>query len=105
MSYHDKIRGPSGPVRAPVRAPSKWEYGSEAMDRATEAIFRVGPHKRTDQYARAALEAAATLVEGMCHWKQGRHWPGEDHWQFHYSNPCPYEAMAAVLRGEPDPRD
>ncbi len=49
---------------------------------------------------------AAVLVEHLCHWVQDRgNARTETHEQFHFLNPCPYAAMAAVLRGEPDPRD
>lgn len=56
---------------------------------------------------RAAIEVqAAAVVESMCHWAQGcGDARSESHERFHYGSPCPYEAMAAVLRGEPDPRE
>jgi hypothetical protein len=57
---------------------------------------------------RAIREEAAAEVEVMCHWKQldALH-PGKmtAHPAFHFGFTCPYEAMAAVLRGQPDPRD
>lgn len=46
-------------------------------------------------------------VGGLCHWVQNRDGCAEreTHNAFHFDNPCPYEAIAAVLRGEPDPRE
>lgn len=55
-----------------------------------------------------AREQCADEVEAMCHWKQleSLH-PGQviGHRAFHFGSTCPYEAMAAVLRGQPDPRN
>jgi hypothetical protein len=45
---------------------------------------------------------AAETVERMCQWKRGDQ--AASHKAFHFGNVCPYDAMAAVLRGEPDPR-
>lgn len=42
----------------------------------------------------------------MCHWHQNRYGAQDiEHVAYHYGSPCPYEAMAAVIAGEPDPRD
>jgi crossover junction endodeoxyribonuclease RusA len=42
----------------------------------------------------------------LCHWTQGRGDAQEvTHAAFHYGSPCPYEVMAAVMLGLPDPRD
>ena len=50
-------------------------------------------------------EQAATTVEAMCHWKQDETVRQRvTHETFHFGNVCPYDAMAAVLRGQPDPR-
>jgi hypothetical protein len=55
--------------------------------------------------AGALLADVAAMTAGMCHWTQSRgNARDESHWNFHYGSPCPYEAMAAVLCGEPDPR-
>lgn len=49
---------------------------------------------------------AAGLVEGMCDWKNPRFAPPtESHEDFHFGYICPFDAMAAVLRGEQDPRN
>lgn len=52
------------------------------------------------------LDEAAAKVAGMCHWVQNVNGIAsmESHTEFHFGFTCPYEAMAAVLRGEPDPR-
>lgn len=56
-----------------------------------------------------AREKCADEVEAMCHWKWLEHQTGvEDlrgHRTFHFGYTCPYEAAAAVLRGQPDPRE
>lgn len=43
-------------------------------------------------------------VAELCHWRQGR---ADDisHDAYHYGSPCPYSVVAAVLAGQPDPRD
>lgn len=47
----------------------------------------------------------AATVAGMCHWVQGvGDARAETHREFHFGFTCPYEAAAAVLRGQPDPR-
>lgn len=53
------------------------------------------------------MRRAAAAVSSLCHWtlNRGNVQLRETHQQFHYGSPCPYEAMAAVLRGEPDPRE
>lgn len=49
---------------------------------------------------------AAVDVETMCHWVRGVGAArDESHFAFHYGSVCPYSAVAAVLRGDPDPRD
>jgi hypothetical protein len=55
--------------------------------------------------ARVRAEASGT-VAAMCHWVQdvGGVRARESHEAFHFGYSCPYEAVAAVLRGEPDPR-
>jgi crossover junction endodeoxyribonuclease RusA len=47
---------------------------------------------------------SSLVIPELCHWCQGR---GEDisHEAFHYGSPCPYLVVAAVLAGQPDPRD
>lgn len=48
----------------------------------------------------------AEAVERMCHWKQGLgDARQQDHAAFHFGFTYPYDAMAAVLRGQPDPRN
>lgn len=46
-------------------------------------------------------------IRAMCHWR--RNTAGvqefETHAAFHYGSVCPYDAIAAVLAGQPDPRD
>lgn len=46
-------------------------------------------------------------IVGLCHWHQNREGvqSTHSHLRFHFDNPCPYEAVAAVLRGDPDPRE
>lgn len=46
-------------------------------------------------------------VGALCHWQQSRGGVAdrESHAAFHYDSPCPYEVVAALLRGEPDPRE
>lgn len=45
-------------------------------------------------------------LETMCHWTRGVGTArDETHFAYHYGSVCPYTAMGAVLRGEPDPRD
>lgn len=75
-------------------------------------IYPIRPFEAADIAVRAARQAirdeAAAEVKAMCHWKQldALH-PGKvtGHRAFHFGFTCPYEAMAAVLRGQPDPRD
>lgn len=47
----------------------------------------------------------ATSIANLCHWTQNRDDNPESHEDFHYGNPCPYAVVAAILRGEPDPRE
>lgn len=60
-----------------------------------------------DQGAREGVRAAASTVEEMCHWRQNIKdvQLNQSHDDFHFGYPCPYESMAAVLRGQKDPRD
>lgn len=45
-------------------------------------------------------------LAGMCHWTQGRGDARDiTHVAFHNGSPCPYQAMADVAAGLPDPRD
>ena len=56
----------------------------------------------------AADDRAAATVEALCDWtadfKGTRTVIDPDHEHWHLGYPCPYDAMAAVLRGHPDPR-
>jgi hypothetical protein len=63
--------------------------------------------------ARLGLDRAAARVEEMCDWVQGfagARAAHPTHSGFHFgyvpgqSGVCPYYAIAAVLRGQPDPR-
>lgn len=52
------------------------------------------------------MTAPTIDVTAMCHWHQNRGGAQDvTHALFHHGNPCPYEAIAAVLAGQPDPRD
>jgi crossover junction endodeoxyribonuclease RusA len=45
-------------------------------------------------------------IPGLCHWRQARGDASDvSHEAFHYGSPCPYLVVAAVLAGQPDPRD
>lgn len=53
----------------------------------------------------STLSDPADAAEKLCHWVQNyRGAQEETHWAFHFDNPCPYAVVAAVLRGQPDPR-
>lgn len=83
-------------VRAWSREQSEWMVGCWASD--AHAVAR-------DDLARlveVALAASASAVEALCHWTPDS---TETHEDFHYGNPCPYAVVAAVLRGEADPRE
>lgn len=51
--------------------------------------------------------ACAQTARNLCHWVQGAGNAREStHEDFHgWGNPCPFEVVAAVLTGQPDPRD
>ena len=53
------------------------------------------------------LAARVVDVAGMCHWVQDRGGVQrqQSHEAFHFLHTCPYAAVAAVLAGEPDPRE
>lgn len=52
------------------------------------------------------MSAPTVDVTRMCHWHQNRHGAQDvTHALYHFGSPCPYEAVAAVLAGQPDPRD
>lgn len=76
------------------------ENAAEAMERFLPGAPWQG--LRPMGLARVAFGAAAPLVEKLCHWTPGS---SETHEEFHFGNPCPYAVVAAVLRGEPDPRE
>jgi hypothetical protein len=55
--------------------------------------------------SRLHVEAAATVAD-LCHWRQGvGNARDQTHALFHFGSPCPYMVAAAVLQGQPDPRD
>lgn len=57
--------------------------------------------------ATVGVKLAASVVESLCDWTADMYGARDDglsHDQYHYGHYCPYEAMAAVLRGKPDPR-
>lgn len=62
-------------------------------------IIVYGPEVRDAQ-----REEDAQLAEAACDWKAGMYAGGASHDQFHFGYRCPYEVVAALLRGEPDPR-
>jgi hypothetical protein len=50
------------------------------------------------------MSATTVDVAQLCHWRQGL---ANDvtHHAFHFGSVCPYDAVAAILAGRPDPRD
>lgn len=52
--------------------------------------------------ARVALAEVAPAIASLCHWTPDS---AETHEEFHFGNLCPYAVVAAVLRGEADPRE
>lgn len=47
-------------------------------------------------------------VAALCHWTANRadiQHEQPDHGAYHYGSACPYRVVAAVLNGQPDPRD
>lgn len=112
------------PMVADPAAPSEVEL-ADGIDLScflepTDLIFQYDPEQRDlelpsqvdvedgeDWVTFIKRESAAEMVEGMCHWVQNRDMVQhrQMHVEFHLTDYCPYAAMAAVLRGEPDPRD
>lgn len=90
-------------------------------ERYDAALARLTPgpvreHLPSRQLSRQLIAAVtahnADTARAMCHWVQGRgNARADTHEAFHFgdqpgqSGVCPYEAVAAVLTGQPDPRD
>lgn len=55
----------------------------------------------------ALVPLLAEAITGMCDWVANDYGARSQqplHEEFHFGFHCPYEAVAAILRGEPDPR-
>jgi hypothetical protein len=81
----------------------------EIAEEADEILNDRAWLRETEWQVESAGEQCADEVEAMCHWKRAEQHSGkrtpEAHRAFHFGYTCPYEAMAAVLRGQPDPRE
>jgi hypothetical protein len=87
-----------------ARAKSK----AAAMKRSLKSVADQLLTDFADGKSMLTAEQCAETVEAMCHWRQLQTPLGPElvagHRAFHFGYTCPYEAMAAVLRGLPDPR-
>lgn len=99
------------------------EHSGQFIAGLMQAQLRSSTWRRASGYAagytRGVSEAKrvyshrtpALLAEQMCPWRQthrhanagGPGGPAESHTSFHHGDPCPYEAVAAALRGDLDP--
>jgi hypothetical protein len=88
--------GTDGLMHTPETAPFHREYVEEKWGPLVPVLAPGG----------AVLHRPAD-VAGLCHWIQNRDnvQHHQTHPEFHFGHTCPYAAVAAILAGEPDPRD